>query len=214
MGKAFQGVFGNFSGKVGNVVGRVRQGQNVYAIYQPVVSNPRTPAQVAAREKFTLLVKFGAIMLEAIKEGFRDLDGYKRGTPLSSFVGYNSKITDIIDTDVTPHVVMYSYVVISQGIVPLPYSPSATLDSNTVMLTWTDNSGIGDARETDVSRIVVYNPAKGEMVMGGEANRSSRNASLTLPASWSGDSVEAYCYFWRESDSKASKSVYLGSLNL
>ena len=45
MGKANQGVFGAWTKRVGNVVGRVIQGVNVYSIYQPNVSNPRTELQ-------------------------------------------------------------------------------------------------------------------------------------------------------------------------
>ena len=54
MGKQYGGMFANWYGKIGNVVGRIRQGRTIVAIYQPNVSNPRTDAQIAQRERFSL----------------------------------------------------------------------------------------------------------------------------------------------------------------
>ncbi len=45
-------------GKVGNVVYRVRKGQEVASAHQPNVANPRTVTQIAQRIKFSVSVKF------------------------------------------------------------------------------------------------------------------------------------------------------------
>lgn len=45
-------------GKVGNVVYRVRKGQEVASAHQPNVANPRTVTQIAQRIKFSVAVKF------------------------------------------------------------------------------------------------------------------------------------------------------------
>ena len=45
-------------GKVGNVVYRVRKGQEVASMHQPNVANPRTVTQIAQRIKFSVSVKF------------------------------------------------------------------------------------------------------------------------------------------------------------
>lgn len=214
MGKSSQGVFGHWSGKVGNVVGRVRQGQNIYAIYQPNVANPRTASQMATRNKFTLITKFGSQVLAALQVGFADLDGYKHGTPLSSFIGYNLKNPNVIVDNQGVLELQYSYVMLSQGSVELPLSPSATLDSNTVNVTWTDNSGTGKAEETDKAYLCVYNPAKKSALFAYVAARSARNGSMTLPAAWNGDSVEAWFFMSKADGKPCSPSTYLGSLNL
>ena len=45
-------------GKVGNVVYRVRKGQEIASAHQPNVANPRTVTQIAQRIKFAVAVKF------------------------------------------------------------------------------------------------------------------------------------------------------------
>ena len=45
-------------GRVGNVVYRVRKGQEVASAHQPNVANPRTVTQIAQRIKFSVAVKF------------------------------------------------------------------------------------------------------------------------------------------------------------
>ena len=45
-------------GKVGNVVYRVRKGQEIASAHQPNVANPRTVTQIAQRIKFSVAVKF------------------------------------------------------------------------------------------------------------------------------------------------------------
>ena len=45
-------------GKVGNVVYRVRKGQEIASAHQPNVANPRTVTQIAQRIKFSVSVKF------------------------------------------------------------------------------------------------------------------------------------------------------------
>lgn len=61
-----QGLVGGLSGKMGNAVFRQRYGQTVVAQYQPVVSNPNTPAQQNARAAFKLITQLSAIMAPAM----------------------------------------------------------------------------------------------------------------------------------------------------
>lgn len=60
-------------GKVGNVVYRVRKGQEVASAHQPNVSNPRTVTQIAQRIKFSVAVKFyKSAIAKMFKFGFED----------------------------------------------------------------------------------------------------------------------------------------------
>ncbi len=60
-----QGLVGGLSGKMGNAVFRQRYGETIVAQYQPVVSNPNTPAQQNARAAFKLITQLSAIMAPA-----------------------------------------------------------------------------------------------------------------------------------------------------
>lgn len=60
-------------GKVGNVVYRVRKGQEIASAHQPNVANPRTVTQIAQRIKFSVSVKFyKSAIAKMFKFGFED----------------------------------------------------------------------------------------------------------------------------------------------
>lgn len=60
------GLFGAMTGKVADVVMVVRNGEQIARKYQPVVSNPSSPAQVAQRAKMKLMSQLSAVMAPVI----------------------------------------------------------------------------------------------------------------------------------------------------
>ena len=54
------------SGKMGSVVFRVRQGEQIVTQYNPIVKNPNTPAQSTQRGSFKLMSQVAAAMASAI----------------------------------------------------------------------------------------------------------------------------------------------------
>lgn len=54
------GLFGSMQGKVADVVMAVRNGEQIVRKYQPVVSNPKSQAQIASRAKLKLLSQLSA----------------------------------------------------------------------------------------------------------------------------------------------------------
>lgn len=212
MGKANQGVFGNFSGKVGNVVGRVRDGRNVYAIYQPVVNNPQTLPQMRNRQKLQLIAVFCSKCLGFIDKGFGDLDGYKHGSPYSSCIGKNLKEAGAISGTYPNQEVAFDKVLLAYGSLDNPDTPTGTCENGELSVGWTDNTGLGNAEADDEVMLLCYNSSKHQAVYNLNAgHRSERSATLTLPATWSGDSVEAYMAMYKDRKRMASKSIHLGS---
>ena len=69
-----QGITGKVSGKMGSAVFRVRNGAQVVTQYNPIVKNPNSEGQQAARAKFKLLSQLGSIM----ESGFGTLGVTKR----------------------------------------------------------------------------------------------------------------------------------------
>ena len=60
------GLFGAMTGKLADTVMAVRNGEQIARKYQPIVSNPSTPAQVAQRAKLKLLSQLSAVMAPVI----------------------------------------------------------------------------------------------------------------------------------------------------
>lgn len=85
-----QGIAGGLSGKMGNVVFRQRKGQTVASQYQPVVANPRSEGQLAARAKFKLMSQLAAIMERGIGTmGVTERPARGRETPRNRFFQLN-----------------------------------------------------------------------------------------------------------------------------
>lgn len=214
MGKIFAGPWANFQGKVGNVVGRISQGRTVLSVYQPIVRNPKTPSQLAARQKFGVVTAGLSPITGFLRYGFHFLDGYKTGNPFSAAVGYNLEHGAVAGTYPNQEF-DFSKAKVAVGGIDLVYSPSATADGTTLSITWADNSGMGNAQQTDKVMICVLNAEKGQSVYNIElADRNERNATFSLPTSWSGDTVNVWMAMRRESTQECSMSTHLGAMPL
>lgn len=60
------GLFGSMQGKVADVVMAVRNGEQIVRKYQPIVSNPKSEAQLVSRAKLKLLSQLGAALQPVI----------------------------------------------------------------------------------------------------------------------------------------------------
>ena len=60
------GLFGTMTGKLAETVMVVRNGEQIARKYQPVVSNPSSPAQIAQRAKLKMISQLSAIMAPVI----------------------------------------------------------------------------------------------------------------------------------------------------
>lgn len=211
MGKASQGVFGGWTNKVGNVVGRFRGGVNIYSIYQPNVSNPKTTAQQQGRRIFTMCTQFLSKVGQIASIGFKN---QKNGNYWMG-EGIKANYDDAVTGTWPSYNLNFSKLSVSKGNLSNPYAPSCTVQGQDLNFSWTDNSGIGNALDTDLVGIAVYNDTKNDAVCdSASAPRSARQASFTVPSTWTGDKVEVYLMVHRADDSMVSDSLFLGEFTL
>lgn len=209
MGKNYQGINGNWSGKVGNNVGHIRGGRTIISVYQPQVANPQTTAQMRQRQKMQVIVQMLSAMEGFIRAMWTNVKS--TSTAWSECMGYNMK--NAVGGTYPNQEVAFNNAKVGSGKTPLPYNPSASVDSNTLSLSWADNSGDGDAKSTDKMNVAVYNSTKHVANYELEvADRSSRTHSMAIPTSWNGDSVEVYCAM--SAGSEGGDTFYLGSFTV
>lgn len=67
------GIIGNGRGRLGNVVARVRRGVQINSVYQPVVANPSTDAQVKQRARFKLMAQIASAAKDVINEPYKNV---------------------------------------------------------------------------------------------------------------------------------------------
>ena len=205
-----QGILGGFSGKVGTVIGGSWKGISYMRSIPTSVSNPRTPAQVEQRAKFSAVGKFLHPLTAFLRVGFKS--AAIKMSAYNAAMSFNLKnaITGIypaFDID-------YSKVLISQGTLPGALNPATvSATAGTVRFTWENNSWETDASTDDQAVLVVYNPAKQAAVsVIGAIARSVGSQTITLPNSFTGDQVQCYIAFQNANQSVISNSQYVSGL--
>ena len=202
-----QGILGGFSGKVGAVVGGTWKGISFMRGLTQNVKNPRTEKQVGQRTKFSLAIEFLQPMTAYVRTGYKT---YANGQ-----TGFNAAMSHVLKNAITGTYPDYSIdfqaVYVSRGSLVPAKNAAATVSGGKISMTWTDNSGEGDALETDVAMPLVFNKDKKQVVYStSAASRGDTTLELDLPADWVGDSVEAYLGFMSDDGQRVSNSVYLG----
>jgi|SRR5690554_87634 len=211
MGKISQGVLGGFSGKVGNVVGGTWKGIDYMRIKPSNVANPRTAGQVNQRSKFSTTLKFLQTMKGFIRVGFKSYAN--RMSQFNAAMSYN--LNNAVSGTGTNVTLDYANALVSRGGLIGVNNGSATSSSSDVNFKWTDNSGSGNAKETDKAIFVVYNPIKEISIYETAGpDRSTEGYNLIVPGDFVGDDVEVYMGFVSEDGKSVSDSEYLGSVTI
>ena len=206
MGIINQGILGGFSGKVGPIVG-FRWKSNYYIRARAAkVSNPRTPKQQEQRGKFATAFSF----LKAIKPFIRI--GYKEFTQDKS--AFNAAMSYTLKRAVTGSGkeirIDFDRALVSMGTLMPIFEGTATQNGNKMYFNWQDNSGMGNAEDTDIAMLLVYNKDKETAVYDTKtALRSSQHAELQLPSDWQDDELIAYLSFCSVDGNTIANSIRL-----
>lgn len=211
MGKIKQGILGGFSGKVGPVIGSSWKGKAIIKAAPLSFNDRNSLAQQQQRLKFALVGKFVSVILGFVNEGFRN-----RAIGMTA---PNAAVAANLDTAITgtwPDFELdFTNTLVANGSVDLPYSPSASAEGTTLSLTWADNSGMGNALTDDKVMVLAYNATKEQAVYNTAiAERNERNTTLTLPSTWTGDTVNVWIAMQRQKDGETSRSTHLATLAL
>jgi hypothetical protein len=211
MGTIKQGILGGFSGKVGTVVGSSWKGISYMRSIPQHVKNPRTDGQLSQRSKFALALNMLKPMTAFLRTGWK-LYAHKQ-TPFNAAMSYTlaNAITGAYpDYEIDP-----SKVLVSRGSLATAANASAAAAGGNIEISWSDNSGVGSAKQTDRALIAILNPAKGEAITDtAGAERTEETQTVILPADWSGDEVQVYIGFISEDHREVSNSVYLGAVEV
>ena len=205
-----QGVLGAFSGKVGTVIGTSWKGIAIIRGIAASIANPRTPAQLEQRAKFSLVVKFLRPITAFLRIGFKSA-----ALKMSAFNAAMSYNLDHAVTGIYPDFTLdYTKLRVTQGNLPGALNPAAvSVVAATVAFTWEDNSLDAETMANDKVVLLVYNPTKGQSVNAiGNMTRTDGAQSVVVPDSFSGDEVQCYISFINANESVVSDSLYVGSV--
>jgi hypothetical protein len=210
MGQIFQGILGGFSGKVGTVIGYVRNGVSFMRGLSTSHSDANTLPQQEQRAKFSLVAKFLRPLATLIHNGFKTAD--------SRLSGFNAAMSYHMEHAVKGlfpvYEIDYSKVLVCAGLLPGALNPTAvSVQAGKIDFTWDNNVWDVSADPLDKVVLVVYNAIKQKSVIViGEATRASGSQSVTLPDIFSGDEVHCYIGFTNDNESAFSNGEFLKTL--
>ncbi len=209
MGTITKGILGGFSGKVGTVIGGNWKGID----YMRSKGNNRnfnpSEAQLAQQLKFALCTRFVGSMGSLLQVSFRNYAVKK--------TGINSALSYLLKNAVTGSFpafsLAYNDVLISRGDLPNVLAPGIAMGAGSILTySWTDNSGVGIAKATDLAILCAYCPSLNQCIYTtGSAMRSALTDSLNL-SSFSGLEVETYIGFISANGHNIASSIYTGQI--
>jgi len=212
MATIYDGILGKVNGKVGPVVGSKWKGLNTLRAYQPKPHNPKTTAQKIQRYKFKLLVALGRKCLPFIRvslaKAYANMSGY------NAFVKLN--LSTAISGTYPSFTINYPNLLVASGtLTGIDTVSVANAAGRKVILTWTDNTGEGNAASTDVGMILLIDTSNRFMFEDITSSvRSTGTLTITCPVFCVGNTVYAYIAFKNPTTGEISISSYDGTVNV
>lgn len=200
----------HWRGTVGGIVGGRQYGQDTWRSLADSVNQPNTQAQLEARARFSFVTKAIAALGYAYRLGYKMFIGDGKG-PRALFSKQVSR--DAVTGDMTAgYTLDPTKVLVSRGGLTPAYNTTAVVTPATqnVTVSWTDNSGVGDAEATDQLCYLLFNASKQDSVSGEDiATRADETAEFNYPVAWAGDNLYLFLY-WNGEAKGCSQSQCLG----
>lgn len=176
-----QGILGSVTGKIGPVTSYVRNGRNILRPARNTVVIKNTEARLAQREKIKICIDFTGAFTGT---GFFNTTFPPYG---HTGTGYNRATSSLMNLAISGsypgQFLSWQKVLIARGPLPGAENISVVKDSSNCIFSWTDNSGIGTARETDKVILCVYCPSKKQAIFSLDAGtRNAGQAELNVSA--------------------------------
>ena len=206
MGTIKQGILGGFAGKVGGVVGSSWKGIAVMKALPLSVANPKTAGQVAQRTAFSAVTKMGSILLATNVKPLWDRFAQQAS-------GYNDFVSANVGFFSALGIPSLSDLIMSRGSLEGADIDSAEASDGATDLTvsWTDNSGTGNALSTDEVYIVALDNDN-EIIKGFATGVTRVTASVVvnIDQNWAASlATRAYLSFRRPDGTIVSDSTNL-----
>jgi hypothetical protein len=219
MGVIKRGILGGVSGKIGTVIGGTWKGIDYLRARPNSVANPNSEKQQNQRSKFSTVLNFLKPLTKFLSVGFRN---YATGmTAFNVAMSYNVK--NAVIGDFPDFSIDYQAALLSKGNLTGALNPTVSIanlkgtvaNSTDIEFDWTDNSGIGSAKATDLAMLVAYFENEGEAVYQMTSiPRSDLSAILSIPSLYLNSTAQCWIAFQAADSKEISNSQYVGSIEL
>jgi hypothetical protein len=196
MARNQNGIFGGFSGKIGNVVGCFRYGKYYLRSLPDKVHQPNTVKQLAQRMRFKLIQE----TLKPLNQFFRlGFGAYAVGrSAYSAAMSYNLEHA-LMGTypDIS---IDYPMIRVSRGSLPGVANASMQLENdNSITFEWESIVGGSGAKNNDIAVILLFDPLKKHVQWFSNAGkRVDRHAKILLSETSGNTKLHGYLCFINE----------------
>jgi hypothetical protein len=208
MGTIKQGILGEFSGKVGTVIGGSWKGIDYMRAQAQNVHNPKTEGQMSQRSKFAQTFELLKPITAYVRVGFKTYAS--KQTVFNAAMSYNVK--NAFSGTYPNFVFEPSQALVSRGTLEGASGCALTVGVGTMSITHRTVAK-GNGQATDRTMPLVFNIDKGEAVFSTNASAcEDGSVSLSIPADWADDSCHVYLRFISEDGKEVANSVYVGQI--
>ncbi len=198
----------HWNGQTGGVVGYTVRGNDFWRSMPKFYHDACNEAQQLCRAKLSFVSSFIHNIGDIYKSGYRHYNVSK-----CQRANFSHQIfQDALSGNLTDGLVINpADVLVARGNLTPTHSIAAAVApaTQTVTISWSDNSGVGSASATDKLLYCAYNSTKQESIYSDNAaTRAAETCSFTYPANWSGDTL--YLYAAWTSGTSESDSTMLG----
>lgn len=211
MGRLKNGLFGNVTGRIGNLVAYTLNGQNVVRQIG-VINVPPSDKQKANYQKMSLVNAFLKPIQQFIKAGFGFAVAGTDKQPYNEAVSYNKKNAIIGEY---PHQqIDYRKALISIGDLPAAVNPTIQLITEGVKFTWENQDSPALTIKDDRTMLLLYFPENdtGISILSG-ARRLECIDFIPLSPDQFTMQIECYIAFYADDRLSVSNSIWVGRLN-
>ena len=205
MGKYNQGIYGPYSGRVGNVIGTFWKGRPVMRIRAATHTDANTVLQQAQRMRFRLVSSFIKAHEKLVRLGYATADATL--SAFNSAMKYN--LTNAVTGTFPTLKLDLAKVRLSDGNRNNREGVSVTaLAAGQIKIDWTDNSGDGIGESTDKIYLSIGSADSGEVLItdANGATRLDETVTLTMPSGWSGRTVSVIGFTVKEGVTVTTKN--------
>lgn len=208
MGTFKQGILGGFSGKVGTVIGFVRNGVACMRGLAMTYNDANTQAQQSQRSKFGLVGSFIRPFTSLFNFTYSNMPGTAINAAFSEIINHAIKgIYPAFEID-------YPKVMVSKGTLLGAENPAViSVVPGKIDFSWDDNSADGNASFDDLAICVVYNPILKKVISEIGATRTLGTLTVTVPDAYIGSTVQTYLAF-KSKAGKYSDSEYVAQVEV
>jgi len=200
--------FGKISGRHGNVIATVSKatGKTHLRTYNPP-SNPRTPKQMAHRQKFSMVNK----EMRPFRPIFKITFGGNNGVQKAISLVFKNAIAGEYPT----YKIDYTKLIISEGVTDTAGNLSAVKTSaNTIKVDWNFTNFIGSKSDDTVSLIFFNEITKTLLFKQAVSLRNIETVDNIMPQVWIGSKIHCWIYFTTADGKINSISQYISEVQL